>query len=190
MDKEKTGLLIRQKRVELGLTQEELADALNVSKNTVSRWERGLNLPDFSIMEILAKELGIQVSELVNGEQNTTDRVPAEKGHDGYTMPKRILLVSLIVSVLALADVLYGYLAAQLKWNISNRDFKPKGLILSLIFKTEVIKNEKGAFLTRSFNVLAALIAITAVLAAILLALTYKQSKRSKEERSFYEKKH
>ena len=43
MDNQKTGALIARRRQELGLTQKELADRLNISDRTVSKWERGVS---------------------------------------------------------------------------------------------------------------------------------------------------
>lgn len=69
MDQGKIGKFIAEKRKEKKLTQEQLAEQLNISKNAVSKWERGLNLPDVSIMQDLCKILGIALNELFAGEK-------------------------------------------------------------------------------------------------------------------------
>ena len=68
MDQIKIGKFIAKKRKEISLTQEQLAEKLNISKNAVSKWERGLNLPDVSIMQNLCKILNITLNELFIGE--------------------------------------------------------------------------------------------------------------------------
>lgn len=68
MNQEKIGKFIAEKRKDRELTQEQLADKLNISKNAVSKWERGLNLPNVSIMQELCKILGITLNELFIGE--------------------------------------------------------------------------------------------------------------------------
>ena len=68
MNQEKIGKFISEKRKEQKLTQEQLAGKVNVSKNAVSKWERGLNLPDVSIMQELCKILKISLNELFAGE--------------------------------------------------------------------------------------------------------------------------
>ena len=75
MNQEKLGLLIRKKRVEKGLTQEQLACHLGVSPKTVSRWERSLNIPDVSMLESLSLELGISVKDLIVGEETVVQDV-------------------------------------------------------------------------------------------------------------------
>ena len=67
MDAQKTGRLITQARKEKGLTQKELAQALHVSAQAVSKWERGLNFPDLALLEPLGDLLGLTVSELLSG---------------------------------------------------------------------------------------------------------------------------
>ena len=67
MDAQKTGGLIAQARREKGLTQRELAQALHVSAQAVSKWERGLNFPDLALLEPLGDCLGLTVSELLSG---------------------------------------------------------------------------------------------------------------------------
>ena len=64
-----TGTAVRQLREARKLTQAELAEELGVSSKTVSKWETGKGLPDISLLQPLAKALGISVLELMNGEQ-------------------------------------------------------------------------------------------------------------------------
>lgn len=68
MNQDKIGNFITENRKKQKMTQEELAEKLNVSKNAVSKWERGLNLPDASIMQELCSILNISLNELFTGE--------------------------------------------------------------------------------------------------------------------------
>lgn len=56
---------IKNLRKEKGLSQEELAIKLNVVRQTVSKWERGLSVPDSSMLISLAEELGTSVNVLL-----------------------------------------------------------------------------------------------------------------------------
>lgn len=69
MDHQKTGAMIAQCRREKGLTQKELGRRLHVSDRAVSKWERGLNLPDAALFEPLCRELDLTVTELLRGER-------------------------------------------------------------------------------------------------------------------------
>lgn len=68
MDRYVTGSVIRRLREEKKLTQEELAQKLHVSGKAVSKWETGQGFPDISLLEPLAKALGLSVIELMSGE--------------------------------------------------------------------------------------------------------------------------
>ena len=60
-----TGSVIAQKRKRLGLTQQKLADELNISFQAVSKWENGVSAPDISLLPRLAQLLETSVDELV-----------------------------------------------------------------------------------------------------------------------------
>ena len=68
MNQQATGKFIAQKRKEKSLTQEQLAEKLGVSNKTVSKWETGKCMPDYSVVKILCEELEITVAELMDGE--------------------------------------------------------------------------------------------------------------------------
>ena len=68
MDAKKVGEHIAALRKEKGLTQLELAEKLHVTDKAVSRWERGVGLPDIQTIEPLAQTLGVDVLEIMRGE--------------------------------------------------------------------------------------------------------------------------
>jgi DNA-binding XRE family transcriptional regulator/desulfoferrodoxin (superoxide reductase-like protein) len=68
MDAYITGLTIKNLREKKGLTQVQLADLLGVGSKAVSKWETGKGLPDITLIEPLAKALGVSVSELMTGD--------------------------------------------------------------------------------------------------------------------------
>ena len=70
MNQMATGKFISQKRKEKSLTQEQLAEKLGVSNKTVSKWERGKCMPDYSVVKTLCDELEITVAELMDGEKS------------------------------------------------------------------------------------------------------------------------
>ena len=68
MNIDKIGKFISERRKQKKLTQEKLAEKLNISDRAISKWERGICLPDASIMIPLCKILDISVNELLSGE--------------------------------------------------------------------------------------------------------------------------
>ena len=75
MNQTAIGSYIAKKRREKNLTQEQLAEKLGVSNKTISKWENGKCMPDYSIIEQLCKELSVTLSELMDGEDAAEDSV-------------------------------------------------------------------------------------------------------------------
>lgn len=69
MDKVKIGKYISECRKNKQLTQEQLAEMLNVTNKSISKWENGICLPEASIYEPLCKILGITINELFAGQK-------------------------------------------------------------------------------------------------------------------------
>lgn len=63
------GKFICLKRKQKNLTQEQLAEKLNISNKTISKWENGNCMPDYSIIKELCNELDITVNELIDGKE-------------------------------------------------------------------------------------------------------------------------
>jgi transcriptional regulator with XRE-family HTH domain len=75
---EYTGKRILELRQSQGLTQKQLAEKLNVTDKAVSKWERGINYPDLSLMEPLAKVLGTHVADLLGLENSVENNEALE----------------------------------------------------------------------------------------------------------------
>ena len=69
MDQIKIGKFISERRKNVSLTQVQLAEKLGITDKAVSKWERGIAMPDTSIMLELCEILGISVNELLSGEK-------------------------------------------------------------------------------------------------------------------------
>ena len=75
MDCSKVGKLIFGLRKEKGMTQKQLADAMNISDKTISKWERGLGCPDVSLLRGLSEVLNVDIEKILLGdlEPNNAD---------------------------------------------------------------------------------------------------------------------
>lgn len=71
MDKTQMGNFIKEQRMALGLTQQQLAEQLHVTNKAVSRWETGNAYPDIALLDTLAAVLSVSVEELCRGEKLT-----------------------------------------------------------------------------------------------------------------------
>ena len=117
MDLKKIGKYIQTKRKELGLTQAELAERLGMSNKSVSKWERGVCLPDVSIYMELCEILGVSLNEFIAGEDLSEDRI-IEKSEANIVEVtknelikrkklKRIILALSLMVVVALGSLSY-----------------------------------------------------------------------------------
>jgi transcriptional regulator with XRE-family HTH domain len=68
IDNEKFGTFLVQLRKQKGFTQKELAQKLFVSDKAVSKWERGLSMPDIALLSPLAKLFDVTITELLSGQ--------------------------------------------------------------------------------------------------------------------------
>lgn len=104
MDAEKMGSFIAQRRKELGLTQAELAERLHVTDKAVSRWERGIGLPDINILEPLAQALEVNLIELVQTKTSRQDTISIQEAEmivsDTIQLSKRSKLPQAVGTVI------------------------------------------------------------------------------------------
>ncbi len=88
---EKTKSKIRELRVSKNLTQQQLADELHVTKQAISKWEKGKSIPDITSIELLSSFFGVSVDYLIN------DDVEEVKTKMAGTSSKRINKLSVIL---------------------------------------------------------------------------------------------
>lgn len=116
MNQKEIGSFLKDLRREKGITQEQLAEQLNVSDRTVSRWETGSNLPDISLLVELANFYNLGVNEIIEGRKESekmdekTEDV-ANKMADYATQEKNVLLkriqiVSIVGVLVLLASIM------------------------------------------------------------------------------------
>ena len=122
LDKAAFGRFLAQLRREKGMTQKELAATLYVSDKAVSKWERGLSVPDISLLVPLAEQLNVTVAELLQGRrveeeqrftrEETEDLIrkaltfSAEPPERRQARTKKYLPVYVICCVLGVAEAL------------------------------------------------------------------------------------
>ena len=75
MNQTAIGSYITRKRREQNLTQEQLAEQLGVSNKTISKWENGKCMPDYSVIQRLCDALHVTLPELMDGEDAAEDSV-------------------------------------------------------------------------------------------------------------------
>lgn len=106
MKENKIGKFITELRKERKLTQSELAEIIGVSDKSVSKWETGINIPDFSNIEALASYFNVSTYEILNGEKLTLkDGKPSQKNDNikmylNYTKFKYLKIIYVLIILL------------------------------------------------------------------------------------------
>lgn len=75
MKAEEVGYRIAQARKKQGMTQRELSERLHISDKAVSKWERGVNYPDISLFDEIAKTLDLSLVELLGIEDRSKEEI-------------------------------------------------------------------------------------------------------------------
>ena len=83
MDCKKVGQLIKKKRLEKKMTQQELAGKLHITDRAISKWERGLGAPDISLLQDLSNILGLSISDVLSGEEHK----------ESLSIPDKIIII-------------------------------------------------------------------------------------------------
>ena len=115
MDLIKIGRFIAEKRREMGMTQRQLAEKLGMSDKSVSKWERGICLPDVYVYLELCRILGISLNEFLAGEDLDRERLElqaednllqvATESKKRQKSLKRVITVLLILALLAFTSL-------------------------------------------------------------------------------------
>ena len=113
MDLVKIGRYVAGKRKDLGLTQKQLAEKLGMSDKSVSKWERGICLPDVSVYEEYCSILGISINEFLAGEDIAQENI-VKKSEDNLIQvttdskhrQNKLKAIIAVLSVIVLAAVM------------------------------------------------------------------------------------
>ena len=75
MNQEKFGAFVCELRKEKEMTQKELGNILGISDKAISKWERGVSLPDITMFDKIAETLGVSTLELMEGQRLDEEKV-------------------------------------------------------------------------------------------------------------------
>jgi transcriptional regulator with XRE-family HTH domain len=120
MDQIKIGKFISEKRKEIGITQSELAEKLNITDRAISKWENGVCMPDVGTIPELCEILNITINDLFSGEvvnmKNNEKKLEEnlmEMARQKEEADKRLLNLEWIIGILACIVLLGGLLVAS-----------------------------------------------------------------------------
>lgn len=144
MEKKTMGSFLAALRKAKGMTQQEIADKLNVSNKTVSKWERDEGCPEIMMLPLIADLYSVTVDEILRGERITKEKCAEIKDTKSEKQIKYLIdrtttkfkNLSIISIVLGVASVLLAYILGD----VINYDFLWVGLLITMLLaSTSVI---------------------------------------------------
>ena len=154
MDQIKIGKYIAGKRKALALTQRQLAEQLGMSDKSVSKWERGVCLPDVSVYEPLCGILGISVNEFLAGEDIPREELP-RRAEDNLLQvsadsKRRQRVLKRIIAGLSVVALLAAAVIAAMLWKANRpRDWVAPLAGDSAVWQAVQLLTDNGALLYR-----------------------------------------
>ena len=138
MNQEKIGRFIAELRKEKNMTQQELADKLNITDRAISHWENGRSMPDAGVILELCKILNINVNELLSAKKIKEDKYNEraeecllEMRREIETQNKRILTLNkIIINLAIIIFVVIGLAATFIEMSM---------LIRNIIFAVDLV---------------------------------------------------
>jgi len=174
MNNQKIGDFIKSLRKEKGLTQKDLADKLNITDRAVSKWERGINCPDISLLDDLSRILEVSVIEILKGRKLDSDeKINNKELVETMTFANKSLkdrikkvvdLISIIiVSFIALLLLFYnikGFYYSHKIYNVNmenSSEHKPEythKYIEGILESIELIENNQGIYTEEEYKLI------------------------------------
>ena len=169
MNYDNIGEFIKEKRKEKKLTQKELANKVGVTDKAVSKWETGLGCPDVSILEILSKELGCSILELLKGREIENEVIKVTEADDyiktsikyGENSVKRLIskvisaIVIFTVTILFILNIINMYNQRKVYNYVSDTTMIEIGNRIDTINKNiSIIKKKQGKFAKEDYDVI------------------------------------
>lgn len=168
MNYETIGKFIQEKRKEKQLTQKELAYKLGVTDKAVSKWERGQGCPDVSILEILSKELGVSILEILKGRIIENEIIKVTEANDyiqetiKYTKNNiketidkiitfLIIAISLILLILNIENIINLNKKYTYDFDTENHQTIKKN-VEKIEKNTKIILNNQGIYEKEDYN--------------------------------------
>lgn len=155
MDLVKIGRYVAGKRKDLGLTQRQLAEKLGMSDKSVSKWERGICLPDVSVYEEYCSILGISINEFLAGEDIAQENI-VKKSEDNLIQvttdsKQRQIRLKTIIAVLAVIVITAVVIVSLhlIRANQPNNYIAPVDPNSAEMKTAELLSGVEGAFLYR-----------------------------------------
>jgi len=139
------GKIIKEIRENAGLSQEQFAEKLAISRQAVSKWERGAALPDIENIMYISELFNVSLDSIVKGDVKMTKKIISDS-KNAKLMSK--LFIGIMIAVAAIIAFIMGF------GGIVSLVFDPKAIIIIVIFPLLFQYIMYGKFFLNAFSVL------------------------------------
>ena len=187
MDQKKIGSFLKELRKEKDITQEQLAEKINVSGRTVSRWETGSNMPDISLLAELAEFYDVSIPEIIDGERKseqmneelkeTVIKVTDYTETNNARLLKRVRIIGItgVITILIAMVMDAGGLAVSPFWESVKRDLYAwtlGTLIANILYTTGWLKRiSEKKDVSRKMRISGVVCAVIVIISLVLQAV-------------------
>ena len=113
MNQDKIGTYIKQLREKNNLTQEQLAEKINISRQAISKWEVGKTLPDYASLEKLCEVFNVSITEILSASSETNSNKLLLSLFNKKLQLKKIIIFSILIIIILLLSFLIYYFYNQ-----------------------------------------------------------------------------
>ena len=138
------GKIIKEIRENAGLSQEQFAEKLAISRQAVSKWERGVSLPDIENIMYISDLFNISLDTIIKGDEKMTKKIISD-GKNAKIMGK--LFIGIMIVVTAIITFILGF------GGIISLVFDPKAIIIMIFFPLLFQYIMYGNFFLNAFSV-------------------------------------
>ena len=110
MNINKIGSFIKQLREEQGMTQEQLAEKIPISREGVSKWERAKNFPDINTIKKLSEIFDVSIDELLCGERNPKENIALELYSQRNKIKRNLKLLIILLVIIIISFFTYYFI--------------------------------------------------------------------------------
>lgn len=136
------GTIIREQRKKAGLSQEQLAERINVSRQAITKWETEKGIPDVTNLIALSDEFGVSLDELIKGDVTVKNKIIADSSAKKWHILVIVYLLAIVAYIIYFAVyhriLMIGFLVATL---------------FMLLFEVRIFIRERIYFKSKNSNV-------------------------------------
>ena len=126
-------------RKENAYSQEDLAEKLNVTRQTISKWESDQSKPDMETLITMSKLFNVSLEELTNDESELNEATKVKNGNKKNTLKTVLIILLVIIGTISII----GFVTMSLFFNKSKEIIKDNGELVYDIFDKMVVKEWK-----------------------------------------------